>query len=103
MAMTELVLVFLAALATLATIGLFKDFGDEATRAVVGFAGALIWLIVGISSFDVIVTDSGESAPIMPLVFLGLGLGAVVALFSLNVLRHAVQTEVEETDASSLL
>lgn len=102
MVMTQSALLFMGVLATLATVGLFQNFGDEATRAVVGFAGSIVWFGVGISAFDVVIEETGSppmQEPIMPLVFLGFGFGAVVALFSLNVLVQALRSSTDVSDA----
>lgn len=102
MVMTQSALLFMGALATLATIGLFQNFSDDATRAVVGFAGSIVWFGVGISAFDVVIEETGSppmQEPIMPLVFLGFGFGAVVALFSLYALMEGIRDSADVSDA----
>jgi hypothetical protein len=102
MAMTQLALMFMGALATLGTIGLFLNFQDDMTRGLVGFAGSVVWFLFGISSFDVIVVDSyaaTKSEPIMPLVFVGFGFGAVVALFSLKAIFDGIGDEASTVES----
>lgn len=101
MVMTEGALLFLGALATLATIGMFIDFGDEPTRIVIGFVAALLWGIFGMSSFDVIVVDSYaavKSEPITPLAYLGIGFAMVLTGFWFYKLVRILTGGGEATD-----
>lgn len=77
-------LYILGALATLGTIGLFMDFNDDVTHIVVGFAASIVWGLFGMSSFDVIVADSGgviTTNAILPLAYLGIALSLVIGLY----------------------
>lgn len=106
MAMTQLALLFLGSFATLTTLGLFVDFGDDITGALVGFVGALTWGLFGVSAFDVIVRQTpfaSASEPITPLAYLGIGLSVVVGLFSVKRLLAGVRQETEAASADGLL
>lgn len=87
MAVPEATLYFVGALAGVVTAGMFVDFGDDATHVVLGFAGAILWFAMGLMSFDVITSQSlccQQTQAIMPAVYLGMGLGGVVTLFSVG-------------------
>lgn len=106
MVMTQPALLFMGFLATVAGIGVFLDFGDDATRVILAFLSAAVWSMFGIGSFDVIVRESSfasQSEPIMPLVFLGVGMAAIFGLFGLYSLLMATKTEVEATSDSNML
>lgn len=101
MVMTEGALLFLGALATLATLGLFANFDDRWTGVVVTFLAAILWGLFGMSAFDVIVretTFADSSEPIMPLVYLGFGLAFIIAIYGFYDLLSAAGSEVNEAD-----
>lgn len=103
--MTQLLLIFIGSLATLATIGMFVDFGDDATRILVGFVAALLWGIFGLSSFDVIIADSAaviRSEPVVPLAYLGIGFAMVLTAFWLYKLMQVLANETGATDMERL-
>lgn len=106
MAMTELALLFIGALATLATVGMFMDFRDLWTPVIVSFAAAMLWGLFGMSSFDVIVRDTSfaeASEPILPLVWLGFGFAFATGMFWLWQLKNALAGEVGAEDAPGVL
>jgi len=107
MAMTQLALVFMGVLAaTLSGLGLLGPFNDDGTNVILSFIGAVVWGFFGLSSFDVIVFSSAyasQSEPIMPLVFLGVGLSIVVGVFSFHTLLKGVKDETEATTEGNML
>lgn len=97
MAMTQLALVFLGSLATLATAGSLLNV-DQATRVVMMFGASILWAWFGMSSFDVIVRDTGfasASEPILPLAYLGIGLAIVVGIGAIWSLLQLMRSETE--------
>lgn len=105
MAVTELTLVFIATLATLATVGMFLNFADRWTELLVTFAASLLWGVVGMSSFDVIVRDTSfatASEPIEPLVYLGFGFAGIIAIYGLHDLLVGVRDEASDADLEDL-
>lgn len=73
---------FLGAVAVLATIGMFVDW-DDATRVVLAFVAAVVWGLMGLSSYDVYVDDAATtSEPIYVLVYLGIGLAGITTVFA---------------------
>lgn len=104
MAITELTLVWLGSLATLATIGMFVEFGDDATQVIVSFAASILWGLFGMSGFDVIVDDAATvSTPIYSLAYLGIGFSLVIALFALYGLFEVLRGETEQTDPEQMM
>lgn len=104
MAMTELTLIWMGSLATLATIGMFVDFGDNATGVIVSFVASILWGFFGISSFDVVIADDASvSEPILPLAYLGIGLGVVIGIFTFYRLVRAVGRESGATEAQGFI
>lgn len=104
MGMTQLTLVFMGSLATLATIGMFVNFGDDATRVLVSFTASIIWGFFGMSAFDVYVNETAtKSEPILPLAYLGIGFSIIVGLFALFALMQAIRGETEQTTANGLM
>jgi uncharacterized membrane protein YuzA (DUF378 family) len=105
MVMTQLTLVFLGALATLATLGLFVEFDDRWTSILVEFLAAILWGLFGMSAFDVIVTEHVSppvSEPILPLAYLGIGLAFIVALYGFYDLIQGFGAEASEADMDLL-
>lgn len=104
MAMTPLVLVFMGFVAVLATIGIFVDFDDRWTGVLVTFTASIIWLLVGMSAFDVIVVDNAtQSEPILPMVYLGLGLAFILALYGFYDLLVGAGDEAKEADLGGMM
>lgn len=103
-ATTQLVLVFMGSLATVATIGIFKDFGDKATTAVVSFAAAILWAFTGMSAFDVYVDEAATvSEPIYPLAYLGIGFAIIAAIYGLFALMMGVKSETEAMNPGDIM
>jgi uncharacterized membrane protein YuzA (DUF378 family) len=103
--MTQLALVFLGALSTLATLGLFVEFDDRWTGVLVEFLAAILWGLFGMSAFDVIVTDGVSppvSEPILPLAYLGIGLAFILALYGFYDFVQGIGAEASETDMDLL-
>jgi hypothetical protein len=102
MAMTQPVLLFIGALATLATIGMFVGFADDWTGVVVAFAASLLWGIFGISSFDVILQETGVSMVVTywPLVIIGVGFALMTGIFAIMELLFAFNTGASDIDTS---
>lgn len=103
MAMTQLALLFMGALATLATVGMFVNL-DDASRILVSFSGAILWAFFGMSAFDVYVDEAAtKSEPITPLAYLGIGFAVIVGLFAFYTLIDVVRAETEATDPEDML
>lgn len=107
--MTELGLLFIGGLATLATLGLFVDFQDDegnpdrATNILVGFLAAVLWGTFGLSASDVYVDDAAEVAePLEPLFWLGILLALLTGIFAIWMLLKAIYTESTEADIGHL-
>lgn len=104
--MTQLALLFIGAIALLATFGLFYRFGDRWTALLVEFSATFLWGLFAISAMDVIVTSHvspPESDAIMPLVYLGIGFAFVTFVYSLYDLVEGVNQEAQEVKESELL
>lgn len=104
MAMTQLVLVFMASLATAATalsgwMAINSRRVDKLTRVPVTFGAAILWGIVGMSSFDVVVTSHVNppvSEPIPSLAYVGIGLAMLVGLYAVYDLIVGISAEASE-------
>lgn len=106
MAISELILVSMMALATIATIGIFLEYGDAATRIVVGFAASILWGLIGFASYEVIIptsTTAAEPATVYPTVYVGFGFAAVTALFAIYSLVASVGEEAKATEAQDMI
>lgn len=105
MAVTELTLVALAAVATMLSVGLLTSM-DEPTRVILGFAGSICWGLVALSSFDVLVPATGSppsQITVTPFVYLGFGFAIIVGVLSLLQLMRAVGSETGATEGSGLI
>jgi len=105
MSMTELTVVWLGSLATLTTVGLFYQFGDRWTALLIEFGGAMLWSLFAVSSMNVIVTDGVAppvSEPMLPLVYLGIGMALVTFLFALYDLFKGVSAEASDMDVGQV-
>jgi len=103
--MTQLALLFIGTLATLATYGLFYQFGDRWTNLLIEFGASALWGLFAVSAMDVIVREAAfttESEPIWPLVFLGLGMSVLALLYAIYDLAVRVSEEATETDIGGL-
>ncbi|MDR9380895.1 MAG: hypothetical protein RI560_04390 [Natronomonas sp.] len=99
--MTELLLTWLGSVALLATIGLFKEFADRWTRALVEFSAVVLWSLFAVSAMDVIVPSGAStpvSQPMYPLVALGIGFALVTFAYFLYDLTTGIGAEARETD-----
>lgn len=106
MAMTQSALIFIGALATLSTLGLFINLGDRWTNILVEFTASILWGLFGLSSWDVIVIDSfavHHSEPILPLVYLGFGFAFILALYALYDLVVGAGQQAKETEFGDMV
>lgn len=104
MAITETILVFMGALATAATVGMFVSFADRWTEMVVTFLAALLWGIVGLSSFDVHAEAFGPgSEAILPLAYLGIGLAMTIGMYAAYDLVVGIGEQAADADLSDAL
>lgn len=102
MAVPEHTLLFMAALASVVSVGPFLN-TDRITQAVAAFLAFVVWGVVGQSSFDVIVGESAsETAAIMEMVALGhifaLVLGLVFLVRILQMFRDEGDDVEENVD-----
>jgi hypothetical protein len=106
MAMTQTGLLILGGIATLASIGMFLDFDDDATGLLLGVAAAIVWGAFGMASFDVIVRDNyaaTASEPMYPLAYLGLAFAAIFGMLVLYQFVKKVGEEAGATDTEGLV
>lgn len=103
MPITELTFVWLGSIATLATIGMFHNFGDGATRIIVSFVASILWGAFGMSGFNVIVDDAATvSEPILPLAFLGIAFSVSAGLFAFYNMLVVGTQEIDDTSTSMI-
>lgn len=102
--MSQTTLLFIGALATLATVGLFVDFADDWTGVVVAFGGSILWGIFGLSAYDITIYEGATvySETDMALVAIGIGFGIMVGMYALAMLFSAFNTESSDVDTSLL-
>lgn len=100
MAITQPALLALGLFATLATIGMFLDYGDKATRPLVGFTAAIVWATVSLSAFNVwIPADSvAYEKELTPVVYIAAALAFITFMFTLRMLLMVAKDEAEATD-----
>jgi len=105
MAATPLpVLLFLGSLATLASVGMARDFDDDGTDILLAFFAAITWGLVGLSSFDVYVNEAAsKTQPVYPLAGLGVALASICALFGIQRLLETLGTHVGEVSEGDVL
>lgn len=107
MASTPLTVAFMGLVALLATVGMFVDFGEDhdKTRVLVAFAGFTAWALMGVSSMDVVLNDATPPASetIWPMVFLGVMLAIICAIFGFVFLARAIGQEANATEAGGLI
>lgn len=103
MAMTQPMLLGLGLLATLATIGMFLEFGDKATRVLVSFVASILWAFVGLSAFNVTVPVEATvyEFAMMPVVYVGVGMAIATFLFTLYHLMVGLGEEAQEYDVDA--
>lgn len=104
MAVTSLTLVWLGSVALLATLGLFYQFSDQWTGVLVEFVAAVLWAMFAVSSMNVAVTDTNPPAsePMMPLVYLGIGLAVLTLLFAVSDLVQTIQGDAGDVDLTDV-
>lgn len=109
--MTQAALLFIGALATLATLGIFVDFRDadgnpdRATSVIVPMLAAILWGAFALSSSDVIVRDTSfasASEPITPLFWLGVMFALLLGLYGVHELFFATYEETVNADGGLL-
>lgn len=100
MAMTQPALLALGGFATLATIGMFLEYGDQATRPLVGFVASVAWGVVSLSAFNVFIpTDSvGYEVSITPVAWFAAGLAITTFFFSFWTLLQLLKDEAEDAE-----
>lgn len=102
MAMTPLLLAWLGSLAAGVTfLGLFVDAFDRWTHVLLTFLGAGLWATFAVGGMDVIVRDSAvatASEPVWMLVYPGVGMTVLVALFGVRDLLAGAGQETSERD-----
>lgn len=104
MAITELTYIWLGSVATLATIGMFVEFGDDETQIVVSFTASVLWGLFGMSGFDVVIDDAATvSEPLYALAYMGIGFSIITALFALYGLLQVLRGETEQTDPEQMM
>lgn len=104
MATTQLTLLFLGTLATLATIGMFVDM-DDATTIVVSAMAAILWAIMANASLDVITNASlgvAASEPVWSLVYVAAIMALGTAAFAVFNIIAILGRRSGATDASPL-
>lgn len=104
MAITQTALVFLGALATLTTAGIFFDYSDEETPIILTFAASIMWILFGFSSFDVI-AHRGSLAyhySLDVLVWLGLGIGILLFLLLIKELYAYLFATSQDADIQQI-
>lgn len=101
--MTQPVLLALGAFATLATIGMFFEYGDDWTQSLVGMVASVTWSLVSLSSFNVFIPTDGTAYEIAltPLVWFAAGLALTTFLFTLLGLMQGIRREAESTDVDA--
>lgn len=106
MTMTQSVMLYLGLLALLATIGMFVEFGDDATKVLVTFTASILWGIIGLNSFDVTIVSQAKiiHLELLPMVYIGVGFSGVTAAFALKFLfdLFKAETSAGDLDADSL-
>lgn len=105
MATTELSLAMLGTMAALCSLVLVLN-ADRPTTVVLSFVGAMLWGLFGLSAFDVLVLDTyaaTKSEPILPLVYMGIGLSIVVGMFWLLQLVKLLTDETDATEADGFM
>lgn len=98
MAVTETTLLAVAGFATLCTIGMFFDYGDDWTRCLVGAVAAVTWALVSLNAFNVLLPQHRPEATTVslpPVIWLAGGLAIVTFLFTLRLLLNNLKEEAE--------
>jgi hypothetical protein len=94
MAVTQSTLLLLGALGTLAGMGMLRNLGDPVTRFVVAVISVVVWALFAFSATDVIVRETyaaSASAPIAPLVWLGVAFAFLSVIVLLDRLADLIQ------------
>lgn len=105
MATTQLTLLMLGALATLATLGMFVDM-DTPTQMVVSVVAAMTWAITANASLDVIVRDTyaaTASEPVWSLVYLSAILALGTGVYAVFTIIGALGREAGATESETLI
>lgn len=87
MAMTQMGLFILGALATLSSVGMLREISDALTNLVIALASAVVWALFAYGALDVIVRDSyaaTASEPMYPLVYVGVAFAGISLLVVLD-------------------
>ena len=102
MAMTQSMLLFIGGLATLTTLGMFKDWGDDWTGVLVAFTAAILWGVFGVSSFDVIIVRDATvtSVSSLPVVVIGVAFAIITGIYAIMELLYGFGGEASEIDTT---
>jgi hypothetical protein len=104
MTTTPLTLVFLGALATLATIGMMVDM-DTATQLVVSVLAAVTWAITGNAALDVMTAPerTAASEPVWGVVYVSVILALATGAFALLFIIETLGRRAGATQSGGLL
>jgi len=100
MAMTELSVLFMLTVATLASIGLFAPTRDPTLPVLAGFVASVLWAVGGLSAFSVYSEAYQGTQPMTPLAVVAIGLSVASAALAFYKLRNPI-SEYAGTEADS--
>jgi len=101
MAMTQSAVLALALFAMLGTLGMFINFEDMATRALVTFTASLTWAVVAVTSFNVLLPGHRPEATtvsLTPLAYVAGALAATLFMFAVWFVMKALKDSVSEAE-----
>lgn len=101
MAMSQGAVMFVGAIAMLATAGLFVDWDDE-TGVLVGFLASILWGAMAMSSFSVHSQAWSGTKPMPPLVYIGIAMALLVALLTLYQVAQLLGNKSGATESRGL-
>jgi ABC-type nickel/cobalt efflux system permease component RcnA len=101
MAMTQTAVLAVGLLATIATIGMFVNFGDMASRALVTFTASLLWGTVAVTSFNVLLPGHRPEATtvtLTPVAYVAGALAGVLFMFAVWFVMKTLKDSVSDSD-----
>lgn len=103
--MTPITLVFLGFVALLATFGIFmKRQLDRPTKILITFMAAALWGLFALSSMNVVIGETASaSEPMDPLLWMGVGMTILTALYGIYDVFEGVGSEASDTDVESMM